>query len=208
MIDRIDAALPQTQCRRCGYDDCRAYARALATGEASPNRCAPGGDRGIRVLAALVDRPAAPLDPECGVEGPVKVAWIDEQHCIGCTRCLPVCPVDAIIGASKVLHTVVAAECTGCELCLPVCPVDCIVVQSDGRSVLSAADSSRARERYRAHRDRAEREMSERDSRLATGTRQAPKVQPPVADESGHSAAQSALLRVLSRQASTLKTRQ
>ena len=83
LIDRIDDALPQTQCRRCGYDDCRAYARALATGEASPNRCAPGGDRGIRVLAALVDRPAAPLDPECGVEGPVKVAWIDEQHAAG-----------------------------------------------------------------------------------------------------------------------------
>ena len=123
---RIDARLPQTQCRRCGFDGCRPYADALARGETELNRCPPGGAALIGELAALLGRPAIPLDPACGVEGPPLVAWIDEPACIGCARCLPPCPTDAIVGARKRMHTVIASECTGCELCVPACPVDCI----------------------------------------------------------------------------------
>ena len=123
---RIDALLPQTQCRRCGFDACRPYAEALARGEAPLNRCPPGGAALIAELSALLDRPPLPLDPACGSEGPPLVAFIDEPACIGCARCLPPCPTDAIVGARKRMHTVIAADCTGCELCVPACPVDCI----------------------------------------------------------------------------------
>jgi electron transport complex protein RnfB len=125
---RIDALLPQTQCRRCGFDACRPYAEALARGESEINRCPPGGRALIEDLARLLARPSLPLDPACGAEGPPRVAWIDEPACIGCARCLPPCPTDAIIGARKRMHTVIAGECTGCELCIPACPVDCIVM--------------------------------------------------------------------------------
>jgi electron transport complex protein RnfB len=123
---RIDALLPQTQCRRCGFDACRPYAEALARGETELNRCPPGGTGLVGRLAALLGRPALPLDESCGTEGPPQVAWIDEPACIGCARCLDPCPTDAIVGARKRMHTVIAADCTGCELCLPACPVDCI----------------------------------------------------------------------------------
>jgi electron transport complex protein RnfB len=123
---RIDALLPQTQCRRCGFDGCRPYAVALARGETALNRCPPGGTALIGELAALLGRPALPLDPDCGHEEPPRVAFIDEPACIGCARCLPPCPTDAILGARKRMHTVIAADCTGCELCVPACPVDCI----------------------------------------------------------------------------------
>jgi len=123
---RIDALLPQTQCRRCGFDACRPYADALARGETALNRCPPGGTALIGQLAALLGRPALALDPACGSEGPPRVARIDEPACIGCARCLDPCPTDAIIGARKRMHTVIAADCTGCELCVPACPVDCI----------------------------------------------------------------------------------
>lgn len=123
---RVDALLPQTQCRRCGFDACRPYAEALARGDSELNRCPPGGTALIARLATLLGRPALPLDPACGHEGPPLVALIDEPACIGCARCLDPCPTDAIIGARKRLHTVIAADCTGCELCLPACPVDCI----------------------------------------------------------------------------------
>ena len=126
LAERIDALLPQTQCRRCGFDGCRPYAEALARGESDLNRCPPGGREVIAQLAALLGRPALPLDPECGQEGPPLVAWIDEPACIGCARCLDDCPTDAIVGARKRMHTVITADCTGCELCLPACPVDCI----------------------------------------------------------------------------------
>lgn len=126
LIDRIDAALPQTQCTRCGYPACRPYAEAVARGEAAINRCPPGGVAGVRALARLTGRPVLPLDPECGVEAPPRVALIGEDACIGCTRCIQACPVDAIVGASKLMHTVVADLCTGCGLCVPPCPVDCI----------------------------------------------------------------------------------
>jgi len=126
LTTRIDALLPQTQCRRCGFDACRPYADALARGETALNRCPPGGAALITELAALLDRPPLPLDRACGSEGPPRVAFIDEPACIGCARCLPPCPTDAIIGARKRLHTVIAADCSGCELCIPACPVDCI----------------------------------------------------------------------------------
>ena len=126
LIDRIDAALPQTQCKRCGYPACRPYAEAVARGAAAINRCPPGGAEGVRALARITGRSVLPLDPECGAETPPRVAVIEEGVCIGCTKCIQACPVDAIVGASKLMHTVVADLCTGCELCIPPCPVDCI----------------------------------------------------------------------------------
>lgn len=127
-IDDIDAVLPQTQCRQCGYDGCRPYAAAIADGEAEINQCPPGGDRGIARLAAVVGRPPIPLNTAHGVPKPLALAWIDESLCIGCTLCIQACPVDAIVGGAKRMHDVVAELCTGCELCLPPCPVDCIVL--------------------------------------------------------------------------------
>lgn len=124
--DRIDALLPQTQCGQCGFPGCRPYAEAIARGEAPINRCAPGGARGIAKLAVLLGQPVIPLDPAYGKEKPPEVALIHEDACIGCTKCIDACPVDAIIGASKRMHTVIADLCTGCGLCVPACPVDCI----------------------------------------------------------------------------------
>jgi electron transport complex protein RnfB len=143
LVDRIDALLPQTQCRRCGFDGCRPYAEALARGESALNRCPPGGRTVISQLAALLGRPALPLDPACGHEGPPRVALIDEEACIGCARCLDDCPTDAIVGARKRMHTVVAGDCSGCELCLPACPVDCIhMLPLPGLSALPPAASA------------------------------------------------------------------
>jgi electron transport complex protein RnfB len=152
-------ALPQTQCTRCGYADCRGYAEAMADGSADINRCPPGGHEGIERLARITGRAVAPLDDACGSEGPRALAVIDEAACIGCALCLKACPVDAIVGAAKHMHTVAAPLCTGCELCLPVCPVDCIRVvdASGGRTGWSAwgsDEASRARERYDRHRSR------------------------------------------------------
>ncbi|HYM27573.1 MAG TPA: RnfABCDGE type electron transport complex subunit B, partial [Steroidobacteraceae bacterium] len=128
IADQIEALLPQTQCTRCGYPGCRPYAEALAAGVADLNRCPPGGADTIAALARLLGQPVRPLAPECGAEGPVLVAQIDEAVCIGCAKCLPPCPVDAIIGAQKQMHTVLLALCTGCELCVAPCPVDCITM--------------------------------------------------------------------------------
>jgi len=128
LIDRIDALLPQTQCARCGYPACRPYAEAVARGETPINRCPPGGEAGIRALAELTGQPVLPLDPECGSETPPRVAIIDEDICIGCTKCIQACPVDAIVGAAKLMHSVIPQQCTGCELCIPPCPVDCIAM--------------------------------------------------------------------------------
>jgi electron transport complex protein RnfB len=127
LVDKIDALLPQTQCGQCTYPGCRPYAQAIANGEADINQCPPGGEATIIALADLLGRDPKPLNPEHGVEENVKtVAVIDEQICIGCTLCIQACPVDAILGAAKQMHTVIASECTGCDLCLPPCPVDCI----------------------------------------------------------------------------------
>lgn len=126
IVERIDALLPQTQCGQCGYPGCRPYAEAIAAGEADINQCPPGGETGVVALADLLGRDPKPLSPEHGVEKPQMVAVIDEQVCIGCTLCIQACPVDAILGAAKQMHTVLSRECTGCELCLPPCPVDCV----------------------------------------------------------------------------------
>jgi electron transport complex protein RnfB len=126
MVERIDRLLPQTQCGQCNYPGCRPYARAIATGEADINQCPPGGEAGVRALAALLGREPKPLDPAHGEAKAPVVALIIEPDCIGCTKCIQACPVDAIVGAPKQMHTVIADLCTGCELCLPPCPVDCI----------------------------------------------------------------------------------
>jgi electron transport complex protein RnfB len=126
VTDQINAILPQTQCGQCSYPGCRPYAEAIAAGEAGINQCPPGGEAGIRALADLLGIEAMPLNPENGVEKPKTVAVIDESICIGCTLCILACPVDAIVGSAKLMHTVIEAECTGCDLCLPPCPVDCI----------------------------------------------------------------------------------
>lgn len=126
VAERIDRLLPQTQCGQCGYPGCRPYAEAIANGVADINQCPPGGEAGIRALANLLGREPMRLNAANGVEKPKALALIDEAICIGCTKCIQACPVDAIIGASKLMHTVIAELCTGCELCLPPCPVDCI----------------------------------------------------------------------------------
>lgn len=126
IVDQIDKLLPQTQCGQCSFAGCRPYAEAIAAGEADINRCPPGGESTIQSLADLLDVEPKPLDEECGVEKPKMLAVIDEQRCIGCTLCIQACPVDAILGAAKHMHTVIADECTGCELCVEPCPVDCI----------------------------------------------------------------------------------
>ena len=168
--DDIDALLPQTQCTRCGYQGCRPYAEAIADGEAPINQCPPGGAATITALAALLHRDALPLNPANGVEGPAVVALIDEATCIGCAKCLPPCPVDAIIGARKQMHTIITALCTGCELCIAPCPVDCIVMVP--RSALAdappAPDAAANRQRFRAHNERIARRGRERDALLAS----------------------------------------
>jgi Na+-translocating ferredoxin:NAD+ oxidoreductase subunit B len=186
LADRIDAALPQTQCTRCGYPDCRGYAEAIAGGEAHINRCPPGGAEGIVRLAEITRRPVLPLDATRGHEGPRALAVIDEAWCIGCTLCIKACPVDCIVGASKLMHTVIEAQCTGCELCIPVCPVDCIAmvpVTGDltGWQAWSVPQAEEARERYAFHQQRVERELRENDERLAA------KAQAKLADLGAHS---------------------
>ncbi len=148
-VARIDDALPQTQCTRCGFAGCRPYAEALAAGTTELNRCPPGGDEVVRALAALTGRPVLPLDPTCGAPGPLAVAVIDEASCIGCTLCIDACPVDAIIGAAKRMHAVMPSLCTGCALCVAPCPVDCIAMVTSDRA-WDRASASAARARYHA----------------------------------------------------------
>ena len=168
--DDIDALLPQTQCTRCGYQGCRPYAEAIAGGEAKINQCPPGGAATIADLAALLRREALPLNPANGAEGPALVALIDEAACIGCVKCLPPCPVDAIIGARKQMHTVIVELCTGCELCIAPCPVDCIsMVPRTSLADAPAAPGSEAnRKRFRAHNERIARRSRERDALVAS----------------------------------------
>ena len=168
----LHAALPQTQCTRCGYPDCAAYAHAMARDDAGINQCPPGGQSGIERLARISGRPVLPLSAEHGQEGPRQVAVIDEAWCIGCTLCIKACPVDCIVGASKLMHTVIAEQCTGCELCIPVCPVDCISLQNvtgsaTGWQAWSPKLAEDSRRRYEARGSRLQREQREQDERLA-----------------------------------------
>ncbi len=183
LVEEIDAILPQTQCRRCGYAGCLPYAEAIAAGHANINQCPPGGDDGIRRLAALLGKRPAPLNPLHGSYQPCNVAVIDEETCIGCTLCIQACPVDAIVGAAKQAHTVIAGECTGCELCVAPCPVDCIrmmpgqladpgppdgtVGTNDDSGHRGNAPADHARTRYRHRLQRLEREKGENEARLA-----------------------------------------
>jgi electron transport complex protein RnfB len=168
----IDAALPQTQCTRCGYPDCRRYAEAIATGEAGIDRCPPGGAQGIARLSAITGRPVVPLNPENGVERPRRLAVIDEAWCIGCTLCIKACPVDCIVGAPKSMHHLIDELCTGCDLCMPACPVDCISMVEvtpglAGWDAWSDRQADEARERYAFHRFRTDRDKQENHERLA-----------------------------------------
>jgi electron transport complex protein RnfB len=172
-VDRIDALLPQTQCTRCGYDGCRPYAQALAEDRASINRCPPGGAAAIEALAGLLGCEPVPLDPACGTDADPGVAWIDQDACIGCARCLPPCPVDAIIGAQRYLHSVLERSCTGCALCIASCPVDCIVMRPRALGAPAPLPGEN-RERYDGHRARAQRGAHERSVLLAARKRAAP----------------------------------
>lgn len=185
LIAEIDAILPQTQCRQCGFPGCEPYAAAIAKGRAGINQCPPGGEQGIRKLAELLGVSPIPLDTSRGLPKPKAAALIDEQLCIGCTLCISACPVDAIVGAAKQMHTVIAAECTGCELCITPCPVDCISMVPSTKQVSAGVNphtpisdtqthedqnrkaADRARERYRFRLQRLEREKQEREDNCA-----------------------------------------
>ena len=163
---RILAVLPQTQCTRCGYPDCEAYAHAIESQEAGINQCPPGGEDGVQRLSALTGLPALPLNPSNGFEGPRHIALIDEQWCIGCTLCISACPTDAILGASKQMHTVIEDACTGCELCLPVCPVDCIHLENvtlgkSGWNAWTLDQANQAKKRYERKKLRLSKEQGE-----------------------------------------------
>jgi len=165
LVERIDALLPQTQCTRCGFPACRPYAAAIAHGDADINQCPPGGSTGIAALARLLGRAEKPLNPANGIEKPREVALILEEICIGCTKCILACPVDAIVGAAKMMHTVIVNECTGCELCIAPCPVDCIVMVANAD--YGADHAAQYRARYEAHQARLARDEAERATELA-----------------------------------------
>jgi Na+-translocating ferredoxin:NAD+ oxidoreductase subunit B len=163
--DQINTILPQTQCGQCGYKGCKPYAEAIALGQADINQCPPGGEEGIIELAALLGLQAKPLNPEFGAHKPKQVAFIVEEDCIGCVKCIAACPVDAILGAAKLMHTVISVECTGCELCVAPCPVDCIIMKpqtiqpSAGQKNVQKLTAMR---RYEARNDRKAQEALEK----------------------------------------------
>lgn len=171
-VDELDALLPQTQCTRCGYAGCLPYAQALVDGAAQINQCPPGGSATIAQLAQRMGRPVMPLNPANGRETEPLVAVIDESRCIGCAKCLPPCPVDAIIGAARQMHTVLFELCNGCELCIAPCPVDCIAMQP--RAALppavrgSAPTRAQNRRRFQARQARLARDSAERSAMIAT----------------------------------------
>jgi electron transport complex protein RnfB len=167
----LNNALPQTQCTRCGYPDCASYAQAMAEGQAPINQCPPGGQAGIERLASISGQPVLLLNPEHGTEGPRHVAIIDEAWCIGCTLCIKACPTDAILGANKLMHTVIEPWCTGCELCIPVCPVDCIALENvtgtnTGWAAWSTEQADTARGRYTSRQQRLVREEAAHQKQL------------------------------------------
>ena len=174
LIEKIDAILPQTQCGKCGFPGCKPYAEAIVAGRADINQCPPGDQEGIQKLAEILGVPPKPLNTSHGLPKPKAVAWIDERICIGCTFCIQSCPVDAIVGAAKQIHTVIAAECTGCELCIAPCPMDCISlipVTGKGHDEFSlsadaikqqAADAARLRYQFRLQRLAREKQANKK----------------------------------------------
>ena len=172
LADRIEDLLPQTQCTKCGYAGCRPYAEAIAEGSAAYNQCPPGGAEGLARLARLLGKPVIPINPVHGLERERPVALIDESVCIGCTLCIQACPVDAIVGAAKQMHTVIAELCTGCDLCVPPCPVDCIAMipvtpGKTGWDAWSQQAANAARRRHDQRTARLQREKADNDARLA-----------------------------------------
>ena len=200
LADRIDALLPQTQCTRCGYPACRPYAEALADGRAELNLCQPGGMPLIPRLAETLGRsPLAPAHPEAALQ----IAWIREADCIGCARCLPACPVDAILGARRLGHTVITSDCTGCALCLPACPVDCIELRSPPAQ-WQPPDAETNRARHAAHQLRAQRRAAIRD-RSPTGLAGTPAGPAAAPDPLARSAERRAAMIVAARAAAAAR---
>ena len=168
LIERLDAALPQTQCTRCGYPDCRAYAEAMATSAADIDQCPPGGQAGVARLAAVLGVAEKPLNPSFGIEIETElVARVIEADCIGCTKCIQACPVDAIVGGPNLMHTIITAECTGCELCVPPCPVDCIEMVEAPALPAPFLRATHSLSRYRAHATRLLRWQTEDEAARA-----------------------------------------
>ncbi len=167
LVEQIDALLPQTQCTKCGFSGCKPYAQAICEGNADINQCPPGGIAGISKLAKLLRVEEKPLNQTFGTEQPRKTAFIIEQDCIGCTKCIPPCPVDAILGSSKQMHTIITKECTGCELCIAPCPVDCIIMKAiDHPTLWNQTDAYHARQRYLNKQQRLQKQTQEKTERL------------------------------------------
>ncbi len=210
LIESIDAILPQTQCTQCGFPDCKSYATAIAQGEAEINQCPPGDEAGVRQLAALLGVEAKLLDSSYGVPKPRAVALIDEDLCIGCTFCIRACPVDAIVGAAKQMHTVITAECTGCELCVAPCPMDCIQMMPVEMVIddvkLNMANVARERYQFRLHR--LERDKREHAARFDKKMKAKQVIQAPVSDDDRKKATiQAALKRAAAAKAQAAEKR-
>ena len=215
LAGQILAALPQTQCTRCGYPDCAAYASAITHDGAPINQCPPGGGEGIRRLAAITGQAVVALNPANGAEGKRSIAVIDENWCIGCTLCIEACPTDAILGSNKLMHTVIEPHCTGCELCLPVCPVDCIVMENvtgsaTGWQAWSQTLADKARERYEVRSERLKRKDADRPTRhtseLEATLRDLPthsRITDPALLENKRAVAAAALVRARARKPSS-----
>jgi len=206
LAQRINALLPQTQCTKCGYSGCEPYAQAIALEAAPINRCPPGGASGIAALAQLLKQPMIELDTDCGTHQPLQVAIIDEQFCIGCTLCIQACPVDAIIGASKLMHTVLPEQCTGCDLCIAPCPVDCIaMVPVTPQRTWTPQDATRARALFEARQRRLAtgpeslRQSPEPGASEATAAPDAVATMTPEGEALDHSDKQAVIARALAR---------
>lgn len=202
LVSQINALLPQTQCTRCGYEACLPYAQAIAIDQEAINRCPPGGAAGIEALSALTGQAIQALDPECGTYAQPTVAFIDEEHCIGCTLCIQACPVDAIVGANKLMHTVITDLCTGCDLCIAPCPVDCIHMLPIERE-WTVELAQQARE----HFEKRARRLSEKHDELTSVTARVLANKPKVSSEANSSShRQSTISDVLAKARARRKT--